>query len=118
MAQIRTTLRAFYFSLAHQDWEAMTADILAAKVVAHRPAPQAMVRSSTAADPVACPSRASASVDRAAIALDGDWAEASVGADRFRLIRFEDRWRFVSIHLCQGPVSVLTDRIGLPRTPP
>jgi hypothetical protein len=31
-AQIHTTLRAFYFNLAHQDWEALTADILAAKV--------------------------------------------------------------------------------------
>jgi hypothetical protein len=43
-AQIHTTLRAFYFNLAHQDWEALTADILAAKVVAHRPAPDAMIR--------------------------------------------------------------------------
>ncbi len=42
------------------------------------------------------------------------WAEASVGPDQFRLIRFEERWRFVSIRLCQGPVSVMTDRTVAP----
>ena len=30
-AQIHRTLRAFYFNLAHDDWEALTADILPAK---------------------------------------------------------------------------------------
>ena len=42
-AQLRTTLRAFYFNLAHQDWEALAADILSAKIVASRPAPEALV---------------------------------------------------------------------------
>jgi hypothetical protein len=41
-AQIQRTLRAFYFNLAHDDWEALTADILPAKVVAHRSAPEAL----------------------------------------------------------------------------
>src|SRR5688572_12381874 len=46
-AQIRSTLRAFYFNLAHQNWEALTADILAAKVVAHRPVPESLVIGAT-----------------------------------------------------------------------
>ena len=126
-AQIETTLRSFYFNLAHQDWEALTSAILAAKVVAHRPAPEAMViagnrprkhSSSTAgggtlsAEQVtACSSGATALVDRAIITLDGNWAEVSVpscsasesGVDEFRLIKFEERWRIVYIDLFQGP---------------
>jgi hypothetical protein len=49
-----------------------------------------------------------AAVEQAVIELDGDWAEVSVprcspavGADEFRLIRFDGRWRFVYIHLSQ-----------------
>jgi hypothetical protein len=126
-AQIHTSLRAFYFNLAHQDWEALTADILAAKVVAHRPAPDAMVIAAAdrasgllpAGDDVEpCSSGATALVDRATIALDGDWAEVSVprcsaglsGADEFRLIRFEARWRIVYIDLFREPVNVSADR--------
>jgi hypothetical protein len=117
-ADIRTTLRAFYFSLAHTDWEALTADILAAKVVAHLPAPEALVAaansprraagpSSPGDDPVPCLPTPTALVDQAVVTLDGDWAEVTVprctgttgGADEFRLIRFEGRWRFVYIDL-------------------
>ena len=126
-AQIHTTLRAFYFNLAHRDWVALTADILPAKVVAHRPAPEALVMaatprgraagpSSAADDPVACSSNATALVDQATITLDGDWAEVSVprcsapaGADEFRLIHFEERWRIVYIDLFEGSVNVSTD---------
>ncbi len=121
-AQLRTTLRAFYFSLAHRDWETLTADILPAKVVAHRPAPEALVMaarlperlakaagSAPPADaPRACPSSAAALVDQARITLDGDWAEVSVpncggttGADEFRFIHFEGRWRIVYIELAR-----------------
>ena len=121
--QIQTSLRAFYFNLAHQDWEALTADILAAKVVAHRPAPEAMVlaasagASSVADEPAACSSN-QALVDQATITLEGDWAEVSVprctaalaGADEFRLIHFEERWRFVYIDLYDEPVNVSTGR--------
>ena len=127
--QIQTTLRAFYFNLAHHDWEALTADILAAKVVAHRPAPQALViagnatrrqspggssgSSPVAPDPVRCPSPATALVDQAAVTLDGDWAEVSVprcvqdssGRDEFRLINFERRWRVVYIDLFEEAVT-------------
>jgi hypothetical protein len=116
-AQIQPILRAFYFNLAHQDWEALTADILPAKVVAHRPAPEALVMSGTTADdPVACSSTAPALVEQATIRLDGDWAEVSVPhcaasavGDQFRLIHFEGRWRFVFIQLFQGPVNVSSD---------
>lgn len=114
-AQIHTSLRAFYFNLAHQDWEALTADILAAKVVAHRPAPQAMVLAAASAggssrtdESPACSSKQPL-VDQATITLDREWAEVSVphctalaGADEFRLIHFEERWRFVYIDLYDG----------------
>jgi hypothetical protein len=113
--QIHSTLRAFYFNLAHRDWEALTADILAAKVVAHRPAPEALV---IAAEPVRCSSTAPALVDQATIALDGDWAgvavprctAASAGFDEFRLINFGERWRIVYIELFQDPINVSADR--------
>jgi hypothetical protein len=121
-AQIHTSLRAFYFNLAHQDWEALTADILAAKVVAHRPAPETLVlAASAAAAPVDGPAACSSNrplVDQAIITLDGNWAEVSVprcsaalaGADEFRLIHFEERWRFVFIDLYEGSVNVSTGR--------
>lgn len=128
-AQIHTSLRAFYFNLAHQDWEALSADILPAKVVAHRPAPEAMVMAAASRDrgggalsptneSVACSSKATALVGQASIALDGDWAEVSVprctvalaGADEFRLIHFEGRWRFVYISLFEAPTRFYTDR--------
>ena len=119
-AQLRTTLRAFYFNLAHQDWEALAADILSAKVVAHRPPPEALLQLAARPAPVTgsgaalaaenspqCSSRGGALIDQAAFTLEGDWAEASVprcgmtagGADEFRLIRFEGRWRVVYIDL-------------------
>ncbi|MGH7518121.1 MAG: hypothetical protein ACREOC_11740 [Gemmatimonadales bacterium] len=117
-AELRTVLRAFYFNLAHQDWEALAADILSAKVVAHRPAPEAMVAAAFRSAPAAgkesaCPSNAAPLVDQAAITLDGDWAEVSVprcgvtagAADEFRLIRFEERWRVVYIDLFREPES-------------
>lgn len=126
-APIDQTLRAFYFNLAHNDWEALTADILAAKVVAHRPAPEALIiaaspasrrraggsgGSSIPADPTVCSSTTAALVEQAAILLDGDWAEAFVprciagssGTDEFRLINFERRWRIVYIDLFKPPV--------------
>lgn len=120
-AQIHTSLRAFYFNLAHEDWEALTADILAAKVVAHRPAPEALVLSAASAGVLSAPpacSSTEALVDQAAITLDGDWAEVSVprctgalaGGDEFRLIHFEERWRFVYIDLYEEPVNISTDR--------
>ena len=132
-AEIHTRLRAFYFNLAHRDWDALTADILAAKVVAHRPAPDALLAvaglprhepqgrgagSSPASTGGPCSSAASATVDQATITFEGDWAEVSLprcfsglaGADEFRLIRFEERWRFVYIDLFQESVNFSADR--------
>jgi hypothetical protein len=118
-AQIQRTLRAFYFNLAHDDWEALTADILPAKVVAHRFAPEALVMapSSAAGEPAECTSPATPLTDHATITLAGDWAAVSVprcteprGADEFRLIRFERHWRFVHIELFQEPLHVVTGR--------
>jgi hypothetical protein len=114
-AQIQSTLRAFYFNLEHQDWEALTADILAAKVVASRTAP---VMPTSETDPVPCSANAPARVSHAAMQLDGGWAEVSVprctvasaGADEFRLIHFEQRWRIVGIRLFQEPLAVSSDR--------
>ncbi len=110
-AQLGTTLRAFYFNLAHRDWEALAADILSAKVLASRPAPEVLVAAATlpatSGDAPECGPDAGALVDRAKIMLDGEWAEVSVprcdagagAADEFRLIRFEARWRIVYIDL-------------------
>jgi hypothetical protein len=126
-AGIHASLRSFYFNLAHQDWEALTAEILPAKIVAHRPAPEAFVRaaaslgpsgSHSSAAPMTCSTAAIALVEQAAITLDGDWAEvtvprctvASAGADKFRLIRFQERWRVVYIDLFQEPVNVSAER--------
>lgn len=105
--QIQRTLRGFYFNLAHHDWEALAADILPAKVVAHRPAPETLAIGVTAvAASPACTAPAAPAIDHATITLEGDWAEVSVprcteprGADEFRLIRFDRRWRFVHIDL-------------------
>ena len=128
-AEIHTSLRAFYFNLAHRDWDALTADILPAKVVAHRPAPEVLVKAAefpgrtaslaaTAGNPTPCSPTPTTLVDQATITLAGVWAEVTVpccasqvaGADEFRLIRFEDRWRFVYIRLFEAPVTVSTDR--------
>jgi hypothetical protein len=113
-AQIRQTLRAFYFNLAHGDWEALTADILAAKVVAHRSPPSASLL--VGADAPVCANRNGPQVDQSAIALIDDWAEVFVprcgmalaGGDGFRMIHFEQRWRFVAIHLFEAPVNFST----------
>jgi hypothetical protein len=124
-AQLRGLLRAFYFNLAHHDWEAIAADVLSAKVVASRSAP-ASLRMATrdrdrtggsggpANEPVACSTSTSAVVNEATIQLEGDWAEVSVprcgvasgGVDEFRLIHFESRWRFVYIDLFEDPMIV------------
>ncbi len=128
-AEIRTVLRAFYFNLARQDWEALGTYVLSPKLLERRTAPGALQTaprnraraggsSGAAAEPVACSSGTSAMVDQAAIQLDGDWAEVSVprcggasaGVDEFRMLHFEERWRFIYTDLFQGPMNVSTDR--------
>jgi hypothetical protein len=127
-AEIRTVLRAFYFNLARHDWEALGAYVLSPKLLERRTAPGAVQttprsrapteRSSrTAPEPVACASSHPAMVDQATIQLDGDWAEvsvprcgaASVGTDEFRLLYFEERWRFIYTDLAEAAMT-LTDR--------
>jgi hypothetical protein len=34
----------------------------------------------------------------------------AIGADEFRLIRFDGRWRFVYIQLFRRPINVTTER--------
>ncbi len=120
-AGIHTTLRAFYFNLAHDDWEAIASDVLSAKVVAHRPVPGALVGAAASSDRgagAACTSEARASMELAVMRREGDWVEVSVprcntvdaGADEFRLIRFEERWRFVYISLFEEPVRASAER--------
>jgi hypothetical protein len=117
-AQIQQTLRSWYFSLAHHDWNAVTDDILAAKVVAHRLPPAGLlkkqeVQSEAALEIRHCAAREAALVEAALVRLDGDWAEVWVprcgtgfrGGDSFRLIYFEQRWRFVYIDLYEAPSS-------------
>ena len=121
-AQIRTVLRAFYLHRQNQNWEALSAYVLSPKLLERRGAPedlQMVARdrtrgrgaSSMGAAPVPCPSSTSPAVDEAAIRLDGDWAEVSVprcsgtssGADEFRLLYFEQRWRFIYTDLFEAP---------------
>ena len=113
-AQIRTVLRAFYLNLQNQNWDALSAYVLSPKLLERRGGPadlQMVARdrgrgpgsSHAAAAPTSCRSSTSPTVDEAAIRLDGDWAEVSVprcsGAssrvDEFRLLYFEERWRFI-----------------------
>jgi hypothetical protein len=121
-AQIRTVLRAFYFNLENQNWDALSAYVLSPKLLERRggPADLQMVardrgrgRGSphAAAAPTSCSSRTSPTVDEAAIRLDGDWAEVSVprcsgassGVDEFRMLYFEERWRFIYTDLFDTP---------------
>lgn len=123
-AQIRSVLRAFYFNLANQNWDALAAYVLSPKLLERRGAPgdlQMVSRDRTrgrgspaaVAAPRTCPSSASPMIDEAAIRLDGDWAEVSVprcdgsspGVDEFGMLYFENRWRFIYTNLFQGPPS-------------
>ncbi len=112
--EIRQTLRAFYFNLARGDWEALTADILAAKVVAHRSPPLAMLPSGGQTE--GCAGWNGPQIEEAAITLVEDWAEVFVPrcgtalgvGDQFRMIRFEERWRFVAIQLSEEPLNFST----------
>jgi hypothetical protein len=120
--QIRTSLRAFYFSLAHHDWEALADGILPAKVIAHHPAPAAIVAASQPHErPANCAPAIAERVEDAEITIDAGWAAASVagcgtgqvgsgeprandaGADEFRFIEFDGRWWIVHIELSHDP---------------
>jgi hypothetical protein len=121
-AQIRAVLRAFYFHLEHQNWDALSTYVLSPKLLERRGTPgdvemvtrdraRGRASSHAAAASGACPARTSPQVEAAAIRLDGDWAEASVsrcsgataGVDEFRLLYFEERWRFNNTDLFEAP---------------
>lgn len=107
-AEIRDVLRAFYFNRAHGNWNALLTDMLGSKIDANRNAPfEAIVASDSSASdaPVTC--LPTAPIERAVIVLKGNWAHASVPRcgtaesteDQFRMIRLEERWRFVDFHV-------------------
>ena len=123
--RIRTSLRAFYFSLAHHDRETLTAGILPAKVVAHLSAPAAIVAASQAHErPASCAASVAERVEDAEITIDAGWAAASaarcgvgeigsgevvandVGADEFRFIEFDGRWWIVYLELSHDAGTV------------
>ena len=122
-AAIHTTLRALYFNLDHRDWQALTADILAAKVLADRVVPEALLSVATrsiysAGSSRECSGRSGPLINEAAIMLEGVWAGVTVqrcargfvGVDRFRLIHFQERWRIVKIDLFQDPMNFTSGR--------
>ena len=110
--EIRTALRAFYYNRAHGDANSLLIDMLGSKVDANRNAPfDAIVASDTSPmDPhVSC--MPDAPIDRAIIVLKGKWAHVSVPrcgatestADQFRMIRMDERWRFVDFRVLDTP---------------
>jgi hypothetical protein len=121
-AQIRTVLRAFYFNLENQNWDALAAYVLSPKLLERRGGPadlQMVARdrgrgrgsSHAAMASLSCPSSTSPRVDEAEIRVDEDWAEvsvprcsgASLGLDEFRMLYFEQRWRFIYTDLFATP---------------
>jgi hypothetical protein len=120
-SQIRAVLRAFYLHLENQNWEALSAYVLSPKLLERRGAPSELQRvardrargraSSHAGAASRRCSGSSADVNEAAIRLDGDWAEVSVprckgaaaGVDEFRMLYFEERWRFIYTDLFEAP---------------
>jgi hypothetical protein len=128
--QIRTVLRGFYSSMESGNWDALAAYVLSPKLLERRGAAgdsQLVARDRTrtrassrvAAAPVTCPSSdSSPMIDQADIRLDADWAEVSVprcrggaaGTDEFRLLYFEERWRFIYTDLFEAPTNVSAER--------
>ena len=128
-AQIRTVLRGFYSNLESGNWDALAAYVLSPKLLERRGAAgdsQIVARDRTrtrassrvAAAPVKCASSTSPMIDQADIQVDADWAEVSVprcrggsaGTDEFRLLYFEQRWRFIYTDLFEAPTNVSTGR--------
>ncbi len=123
-AQIRGVLWAYYYNLAHRNWDWLAAYVLSPKLLERRGAPGELQR--VAKDRTrgrgaphlvhasqACPSKTAPMIDEATIRLDGDWAEASVErcigdslvVDEFRLLYFEERWRFIYTDLFQSDTA-------------
>jgi hypothetical protein len=128
-AQIRTVLRGFYSNLESGNWDALAAYVLSPKLLERRGAAgdsllvardrtRTRASSRAAAAPVRCSSSSAPMIDQAAIQIDADWAEVSVprcrggsaGTDEFRLLYFEERWRFIYTDLFEAPANVSTGR--------
>ena len=127
--QIRTVLRGFYSSMESGNWDALAAYVLSPKLLERRGAAgdsQLVARDRTRtrassrvpAAPATCPSSdGSPTIDQADIQLDADWAEVSVprcrggsaGTDEFRLLYFEERWRFIYTDLFEAPTNLSTE---------
>jgi hypothetical protein len=122
--QIRAVLRAYYLNLATQNWHALSTYVLSPKLLERRGAPadvQMVTRDRTrgrgtshaTAGPLSCSSSPMPAVDDAEIRVDGDWAEVSVprcsgtssGVDAFRMLYFENRWRFIYTDLFEAPLA-------------
>jgi hypothetical protein len=112
--EIRNVLRAFYFNRAHGNTNSLLVDMLGSKIDANRNAPfEAIVASDTVPidSTISCPATTAAPVDSAIIVLKGNWAHVSVprcgttesAADQFRMIRLEERWRFVDFRVVESP---------------
>ena len=128
--QIRTVLRGFYSNMESGNWDALAAYVLSPKLLERRGAAgdsQLVARDRTrtrassrvAAAPVTCSSSdSSPMIEQADIQLDADWAEVAVprcrggsaGTDEFRLLYFEQRWRFIYTDLFEAPTNVSTGR--------
>jgi hypothetical protein len=125
VVQIRAVLRAYYLNLANQNWDALSTYVLSPKLLERRGAPgdlQMVAKGRTrgrgssheTARPSLCSSSPSPAVADAAIHVDGDWAEVSVarcngtssGVDEFRMLYFENRWRFIYTNLFEAPRPV------------
>jgi hypothetical protein len=126
-AEIRLVLRAFYLTLARRNWDALAAYVLSPKLLERRGAPgdsqlvahdrlQSRGAPAAAAAPRSCPSSASPMIDEAGIRLDGDWADVAVprcsgpspGVDRFGMLYFERRWRFIYTDMFPEPATPAT----------
>ena len=120
-AAIRGVLRAFYTHLESHNWEALSAYVLSPKLLERRggsagseggAGQRGRSRGSAhrASASMECPSSRSPMIHEATIRLDGDWAEVSVprcsgseaGVDEFRMLYFEERWRFIYTDLFEG----------------
>ena len=124
IAVAKTQLATLYFNLGRRDWVALEADVLPAKILGSRSAPERLARLADAParsagagrrdqDAATCSEPDHAVVDRATIVLEDGWADVSVprcaGAaarvDAFRLVRVGGRWRFVHIDVSGREVA-------------
>jgi hypothetical protein len=118
--EVRVVLRAFYFALAHREWEALMRHTLPAKVTTRWIMPDSLLTArangpgpsraghGSGAEP-ACHADDAQRIAFAAVRLGPEWASARVPAcadgsgpsDEFRFLRVQGAWRIVYIALRQ-----------------